>query len=202
MDLSRRQSEILEFIRRRIRDDGLPPTRAEINAHFGFASPNAAQSHLKALERKGAIRITPGTARGLHPVAGSPAGAERRGVPLVGRVAAGRPILAVEHCERTVEIDPALFRPRPDFLLRVEGESMRDAGILEGDLLAVHRSVEARNGDIVVARVDDEVTVKRFRRDGDRVVLEAANPAFSDLVVTDRDAFAVEGRAVGVLRGL
>jgi len=202
MKLSRRQSEILSFVADRIRDDGMPPTRAEINAHFGFASPNAAQSHLRALERKGAIRINPRLARGIVPVADVPPDPGSGSIPLIGRVAAGQPLLAVEHHERSVRIDPSLFRPAPDYLLRVQGESMIDAGIRDGDLLAVHRRKSVEDGQIVVARIDGEVTVKRLRRKSQSIVLEAANPAYRDLTVEPGDDFAIEGLAVGVVRNL
>jgi len=202
MKLSSRQREILGFIQDRIEEDGLPPTRAEINRHFGFSSPNAAQSHLHALERKGAIRINPRLARGIVPMMPDGATPAGKGIPLIGRVAAGRPLLAEENHERMVNPDRLLFQPRPDYLLRVAGESMIDAGILDGDLLAVHSTAEARAGQIVVARIDDEVTVKRLRRSGARIVLEAANSKFSDIQVSDRDDFALEGLAVGVLRDL
>lgn len=202
MKLSRRQQEILEFIRQRVEEDGLPPTRAEINRHFGFSSPNAAQSHLRALERKGAVRINPRLARGLVPLPASGGGVDPKGIPLIGRVAAGQPLLAVENHERMVDLDARLFQPRPDYLLRVTGNSMIEAGILDGDLLAVHRTAEARSGQIVVARINDEVTVKRLRRRERSIVLEAANPEFADIQVSDQDDFALEGLAVGVLRDL
>jgi len=200
MHLSTRQAEILDYIRRFTRSEGLPPTRAEINRHFGFASPNAAQSHLRALEKKGAIRINAGLARGIVPIDDD--AVTGTGIPLIGRVAAGRPILAVENLEKRVQLDAALFRPLPDYLLRVAGESMIEAGIHDGDLLAVHRTTEAHTGQIIVARLNDEVTVKRLRRRGRGVVLEAANPEFGDIVITRDDDFAIEGRAVGVIRDL
>jgi repressor LexA len=199
MDLSTRQREILEYIHARIRDDGLPPTRAEINRHFGWTSPNAAQSHLRALEAKGAIEINGGLARGIRLV--EPARLQD-GLPLIGRVAAGKPILALENQERRVDLDPLLFRPRPDYLLRVHGESMRDAGILDRDLLAVQRSPEAAHGEIIVARINDEVTVKRLRRRGRGIWLDPANPDFLPIQVEAGDDFAVEGRVVGVIRSL
>lgn len=202
MKLSARQLEILAFIQDRVDHDGLPPTRAEINRHFGFSSPNAAQSHLHALERKGAIRINPRLARGIVPLVAGRGAPVEKGIPLIGRVAAGRPLLAVENRERMVDLDRMLFQPRPDYLLRVTGDSMIEAGILDGDLLAVHNTREARSGQIVVARIEDEVTVKRLRRKGTRIVLEAANPAFDDIRVSDQDDFALEGLAVGVLRDL
>lgn len=202
MKLSARQSEILDYIQARVEADGLPPTRAEINRHFGFSSPNAAQSHLRALERKGAIRLNPRLARGIVPLSTRDTATGRAGIPLIGRVAAGQPLLAIENQERMVELDSQLFQPRPDYLLRVTGNSMIDAGILDGDLLAVHRTPEARTGQIVVARIDDEVTVKRLRRDGDGIVLEAANPDYKDIRVSNGDDFALEGLAVGVMRDL
>lgn len=202
MKLSRRQQEILDYIQVRVEADGLPPTRAEINRHFGFSSPNAAQSHLRALEKKGAIRLNPRLARGIVPLSTREHAAGRSGIPLIGRVAAGQPLLAIENQERMVELDPQLFQPRPDYLLRVRGDSMIDAGILDGDLLAVHRTPEARSGQIVVARINDEVTVKRLRRESDRIVLEAANADYSDIPVTSADDFALEGLAVGVMRDL
>ena len=156
-DLTPRQAEILQLIRDAIESSGFPPTRAEICRVLGFRSPNAAEEHLRALERKGVIEILDGTARGIVL-------RQSLGVPLVGRIAAGAPILAEAHIQGRYQIDPALFRPRADYLLKVRGLSMRDAGILEGDLLAVHRTAEARSGQIVVARLADEVTVKRLRR--------------------------------------
>lgn len=208
MKLSTRQNEILDFIRDRIAQDGLPPTRSEINAHFGFKSPNAAQSHLKALAAKGAIRLDARTARGIVPTADEPVAPPPPGsfaeLPLIGRVAAGQPLLALAHQERRVPVDVSLFRPAPHYLLRVQGESMRDAGILDGDLLAVHRTQDARDGQVVVARIEDEVTVKRFQRDGTSIRLRAENPEFSDIVVEDggQREFVIEGLAVGVVRRL
>ncbi len=208
MKLSPRQAEILEFIRDRIEQDGLPPTRSEINAHFGFKSPNAAQSHLRALASKGAIRLDARTARGIVPTADAPAPAPPPGatleLPLIGRVAAGQPLLAVAHQERRVPVDGSLFRPQPHYLLRVQGDSMKDAGILDGDLLAVHRTQTVRDGQIVVARIEDEVTVKRFQRDGARIRLIAENAAYDDLLIEDRGQreFAIEGLGVGVVRRL
>ena len=203
MKLSPRQREILEFVRERVETDGLPPTRAEINAHFGFSSPNAAQSHLRALEKKGAIRLNARLARGIVPlVSTGHSGTEASGIPLIGRVAAGQPVLAVENHERMVRLDTAMFRPRPDYLLRVHGDSMIKAGILDGDMLAVHRSGDAAEGQIVVARINGEVTVKRLRRGARSIRLESANPAFADIEVTSGDDFALEGLAVGVVRSL
>ncbi|HRQ66664.1 MAG TPA: transcriptional repressor LexA [Xanthomonadaceae bacterium] len=195
-ELTPRQAEILAFLRRRIAEDGMPPTRAEIARAFGFRVAASAEEHLRALERKRAIELVPGSARGIRIP-------EEAGLPLIGRVAAGSPILAEQNIERHVSLDPGLFRPRPDYLLKVQGLSMRDAGILDGDLLAVARSPEARHGQIVVARLDDEVTVKRFERRGRRVRLLPANPDFSPIEVDlARQPLAIEGVAVGVLRSL
>ncbi|MDQ7988644.1 MAG: transcriptional repressor LexA [Candidatus Dactylopiibacterium sp.] len=202
-ELTRRQQDIFNFIRERIEADGMPPTRAEISAAFGFASPNAAESHLRALAHKGVIRLESGAARGIRLIQDSArAVAEALGLPLVGRVAAGAPILAQEHIQKHLPVDPAMFSPRADYLLQVRGLSMINAGILEGDLLAVHRTAEAREGQIVVARVEDEVTVKRFhRRAGGIVELLAENPDFSPIVVDTRSQhLAIEGLAVGLIR--
>jgi repressor LexA len=193
-DLTARQAEILQFIRDAVEADGYPPTRAEICTAFGFASPNAAEDHLRTLERKGAIRLEPGAARGIRLV-------EQLGLPLIGQVAAGRPILAEAHIQARYQLDPGLFSPRADYLLKVRGLSMRDAGILDGDLLAVHRTAEARSGQIVVARVDDEVTVKRLRRKGNRVELLPENPDFEPIVIDLRETpLTIEGLAVGLIR--
>jgi repressor LexA len=193
--LTPRQQEILDFIRNTLEILGAPPTRAEIAMPFGFASHNAAEEHLKALAKKGIIVLEPGSARGIRLV-------EQLGLPLIGSVAAGSPILAVENVQRRYTVDASLFKPRADFLLRVRGLSMINAGILDGDLLAVHRSSEARNGQIVVARLDDEVTVKRFRQQGGTVELIAENPDFEPIVVdSEAQTLAIEGIAVGVIRG-
>ncbi len=196
--LTARQQQIFDFIREFMEAEGFPPTRAEIAAALGFRSVNAAEDHLKALERKGALRVLPGTSRGIRLSGGR---ARRRGVPVVGRVAAGRPILAEENVQGHYRLDPGLFRPRADYLLQVRGMSMRDAGILDGDLLAVHRTPEAAFGAIVVARVDDEVTVKRFRRRGNIVRLMPENESYEPIVVDlRREALALEGIGVGVIR--
>src|SRR5216684_9141641 len=194
MDLvTKRQQQILQFIRDAIETAGAPPTRAEIARAFKFRSANAAEMHLRALAHKGLIELVPGTSRGIQ--------LKTRGLPLVGRVAAGHPILAEENIEAHYQIDSGLFRPRADYLLKVRGMSMRDAGILDGDLLAVHRTREARSGQIVVARVHDEVTVKRLRRRGNTVELLPENPEFKTIVVDLReDDFAIEGLGVGVIR--
>ncbi len=203
--LTRRQDEILTFIRDCIRRQGYPPTRNEIALRFGFRSPNAAEAHLRALDRKGAIRLESGVSRGIRVVGGdeaeSAAPAHFEQLPLIGRVAAGQPILATEHIEDHCAVDPALFKPRPNYLLRVRGDSMIEAGILDGDLLAVHRTPEARDGQIVVARIEDEVTVKRFRREGDRVLLIAENPSYDPIEVDLRTSpLTIEGLGVGVIR--
>ena len=204
--LTNRQKEVLNFISEHIDSIGYPPTRNELSKHFGFRSPNAAESHLRALENKGVIRIEAGRSRGitLTPLSGSslpPPGNMRMPLPLVGRVAAGSPVLAQENIEDSYRVDPALFSPRPHYLLRVEGDSMRDAGILNGDLLAVHRTPEARNGQIVVARLDDEVTVKRFKRKGHLVSLLPENPDFQPIKVDLRhQELVIEGLGVGIVR--
>lgn len=197
-ELTDRQREILEFIARRI-GEGLPPTLVEIAEAFGFNQPRAAWKHLQALQTKGCIELLPGRVRGIR-LLDSPR-AKPAGLPLVGRVAAGRPILAQEHIERHVAVDARLFSPRAHFLLRVEGDSMEGVGILDGDLVAVHRTPEARDGQIVVARIDDEVTVKRLRIRRERVQLHAENPAYAPIEVDPRrTAFAIEGLYVGVIR--
>ncbi|HUX90593.1 MAG TPA: transcriptional repressor LexA [Gallionellaceae bacterium] len=193
-DLTPRQQEILQLIRDRIEANGLPPTRAEIAQEFGFRSPNAAEEHLKVLARKGVLELLPGASRGIRLRNGG-------GLPVVGRVAAGSPILAQEHIEAHYQIDSALFAPRADYLLKVRGMSMKDAGILDGDLLAVHRSSEARAGQVVVARLDDEVTVKRFSKRGHIVQLLPENPDFEPIIVDLRSReLVIEGIGVGVIR--
>lgn len=198
--LTPRQHQILELIRRHVRETGYPPTRAEIAEAFGFRSVTAAVDHLKALARHGVIEMQQGTSRGIRLLVA----ADDEQLPVVGRVAAGSPILAAEHIEEQYRLDPSLFHPRADYLLRVHGFSMRDAGILDGDLLAVHRTPQAENGQIVVARLDDEVTVKRFRRQANwrhRVQLLPENPDFAPINVDLREqALVIEGLGVGVLR--
>jgi len=202
--LTTRQGEILEFIRSTLAESGAPPTREEIARAFGFRSPNAAEQHLQALRRKGLIDLVAGTSRGIRlkdAVLAVREVSEDFGLPLIGKVAAGSPILAQENVLRHPAVDPLLFKPRADYLLEVRGMSMRDAGILEGDWLAVHRQVQAQNGQIVVARLGDEVTVKRFKQKGGRVELIAANPDYRPIVVDlKRDPLAIEGIAVGVIR--
>lgn len=195
--LTARQAQVLDLIRRHIDDTGYPPTRADIAKELGFRSANAAEEHLRALARKGAIEMVPGTSRGIRLPDGP-------GLPIVGSVAAGQPILALENVEDHCEVPAGFFRPRADYLLRVQGESMRDVGIMNGDLLAVHRAATAENGQIVVARVEDEVTVKRLQRDGrsrHRITLLAENPDFAPIEVDLREtAFSIEGLGVGVIR--
>jgi repressor LexA len=200
--LTDRQSEVLKLVRELTESAGFPPTRAEIAEKMGFRSVNAAEQHLRALEKKGALEILQGASRGLRV---KEKASSRMGrlmeLPVVGRVAAGSPMLAEEHLQGRFHVDPNLFTPRADYLLRVRGMSMRDAGILEGDLLAVHRTQEARTGQVVVARLADEVTVKRFRRKGHSVQLVAENPEFAPIEVDlRRDALTIEGVAVGVIR--
>jgi repressor LexA len=200
--LTSRQSEILDFIRDIVKRTGMPPTRAEISTQFGFRSPNAAEEHLRALARKGAIEISSGTARGIH-LAEQISGAMQSimALPLIGRVAAGSPILAEQNVERNLPVDPEMFRPKADYLLKVKGLSMKDIGILDGDLLAVHSQKEARNGQVVVARLENDVTVKRFFKKGHVVQLMAENPEFEPIEVDLReDPFEIEGLAVGVIR--
>jgi len=202
--LTARQKQILSFISEFIEKQKYPPTRSELSAHFGFRSPNAAEAHLRALEKKSVIGIERGAARGitLLPLAadGLPASANTP-LPLIGRVAAGSPVLAQENIEDEYRVDASLFSLKPHYLLRVEGMSMQDAGILDGDLLAVHRTPEARNGQIVVARLEDEVTVKRFRRRGFLVQLVPENIDFSPIEVDlRRQELTIEGLGVGVIR--
>ena len=207
--LTDRQSEVLRLIRELTEVSGFPPTRAEIAEKMGFRSVNAAEQHLRALEKKGAIDISSGASRGIRVRDGAARSAGRLGrlldLPVIGRVAAGSPMLAEENVQARYQIDPNLFTPRADYLLRVRGASMRDAGILDGDLVAVHRTAEARSGQIVVARIGarggDEVTVKRFKRRGREILLLAENPAFAPIVVDPQSApIAIEGVAVGLLR--
>ncbi len=216
--LTNRQSEILGLIEQAIANTGFPPTRAEIAQTLGFKSANAAEDHLRALEKKGYISLAPGASRGIRlmrnaddaslndadnqtPIASLASSiVNALTVPVVGRVAAGAPILASENVAREVTVDPGLFDKQPDYMLQVRGMSMRDIGIMDGDLLAVKKSSEARTGQIVVARIDDEVTVKRLVRERNRVVLEPENAEFEPIVVTDANSFAIEGVAVGLIR--
>jgi repressor LexA len=202
--LTPRQAEILQLLKDYQAHSGMPPTRAEIATQLGFKSANAAEEHLKALAKKGFIEMMPGTSRGIRlledddAVANEP---EYNGLPLIGRVAAGQPILATEHIDQYYQLDANLFHPAADFLLKVSGMSMKDIGIMDGDLLAVHKTTEARQGEVIVARVEDEVTVKRFRRDGQFVYLHPENSDFNVIKVDlTQQFFAIEGLAVGVIR--
>ena len=216
--LTARQEEILRLIARSIERSGYPPTRAEIAAELGFRSANAAEDHLHALARKGMLELASGTSRGIRLTAQAGTalraagggvrllsaralpGMEQLMLPLIGRVAAGHPILAQEHVESTLAVDPQLFTSRPDYLLKVRGASMVNAGILDGDLLAVRQTRDVHNGQIVVARLGDEVTVKRLRRGAQRIELLAENPDFAPIVVEPGQPFDIEGLAVGLLR--
>ena len=197
--LTPRQAEILELIKCNIAETGMPPTRAEIAKRLGFKSANAAEEHLKALAKKGCIEIIPGTSRGIKLTQEHEP--EEPGLPLIGQVAAGEPILAQEHVEQHYQVDPNMFHPCADFLLRVRGDSMKNIGILEGDLLAVHKAEQARNGQVVVARVEDDVTVKRFEKKGNTVYLHAENEDYTPIVVDlTSQSLSIEGLAVGVIR--
>ena len=199
--LTARQEEVLQLIKTTMSETGMPPTRAEIAGQLGFKSANAAEEHLKALARKGVIEILPGTSRGIKLNTPLEDQVEEPGLPLIGKVAAGEPILAAEHVECHYQVDPDLFRPNADFLLRVQGMSMKDIGILDGDLLAVHSTQDVHNGQVVVARVDEEVTVKRLEKKGRQIVLHAENDQFSPIKVDlAEQPFHIEGIAVGVIR--
>ncbi|HRX90247.1 MAG TPA: transcriptional repressor LexA [Steroidobacteraceae bacterium] len=206
-DLTPRQTEILRLIQRAVAETGMPPTRAEIAEELGFRSPNAAEEHLRALARKGVIALIPGASRGIQL---KDTMREQFGLPLIGRVAAGRPILAEENIEARLDIDPAIFQPRPHYLLKVVGMSMKNVGILDGDLVAVHRSPEVRNRQIVVARLENEVTVKRYKQEGSVVWLLPENEDFEPIRVDmkrnlkdsnlNEQPLIIEGVVVGVLR--
>jgi repressor LexA len=214
--LTARQQQILELIQSAIANTGSPPTRAEIAAELGFKSANAAEEHLQALARKGAIELVSGTSRGIrlksfNRTQQSTSFTEQLSekmsefqqsmlLPLIGRVAAGSPILAQEHVDQSYVIQSSLFDRKADYLLRVRGMSMRDAGIMDGDLLAVQSTREAKNGQIVVARLGDDVTVKRFERKSDRIELHAENPDFKTIIVQNDEPFEIEGLAVGLIR--
>lgn len=194
--LTNRQQEVLDLIKNAIVETGFPPTRAEIANQLGFKSPNAAEEHLKALSRKGAIEMIPGASRGIRIVE-----EEQPGLPIIGRVAAGEPILAQEHVEDYCEIPASWFKPSADFLLEVHGESMINIGIMDGDLIAVHKTETARNGEIVVARIEDDVTVKRYQKNRNKVILFAENDDFEPIEVNLKESnFAIEGLYVGVIR--
>ncbi|MFW1676284.1 transcriptional repressor LexA [Pontibacter sp. JAM-7] len=197
MKLTKRQNEVLECIKQHIEDTGYPPTRADIARDLGFKSANAAEEHLKALARKGAIEIIPGTSRGIR----LPEVEPDLGLPVVGQVAAGSPILAQQHIEEHCTISADFFYPQADYLLKVRGDSMKNVGILDGDLLAVHQCREARDGQIVVARIEDEVTVKRIKKEGQTVYLIAENEAYDPIVIDlSEHNLTIEGLGVGVIR--
>ena len=197
-DLTPRQRQVLRFIQDAVDQQGMPPTRAEIAEALGFKSANAAEDHLRALQRKGVLDLRPGTSRGILL---RDSLREQLGLPLIGRVAAGRPILAEENIEARYQIDPQLFQPRPHYLLKVRGMSMKNAGILDGDLVAVHRTPEVRNRQIVVARLENEVTVKRYKQEGPTVWLLPENADFEPIKVNIKEEpLIIEGVVVGVLR--
>lgn len=213
--LTARQQQILELIQNAIASTGAPPTRAEIATELGFKSANAAEEHLQALARKGVIELISGTSRGIRlktnelQSATQPRskqfslplpGLAQLALPLVGRVAAGSPILAQEHVDQTYYVEQSLFQRQPDYLLKVRGMSMRDAGIMDGDLLAVQTTRDAKNGQIVVARLGEEVTVKRFRRNKNVIELHPENPDYNTIIVNPGDSFEIEGLAVGLIR--
>jgi repressor LexA len=196
--LTPRQRQILKLIQDSIRQNGMPPTRAEIAEQMGFKSPNAAEEHLRALQRKGVIDLIPSASRGIQL---KDSLREQIGLPLIGRVAAGRPILAEEHIEARYQIDPKIFQPKAHFLLKVRGMSMKDIGILDGDLVAVHRTPEVRSRQVVVARLDNDVTVKRYKQEGSTVWLLPENDDFDPIKVNLREqSLVIEGVVVGVLR--
>ncbi|MBL8268256.1 transcriptional repressor LexA [Steroidobacter sp.] len=197
-ELTPRQREIVKLIQESLRDNGMPPTRAEIATAMGFKSANAAEEHLRALQRKGVLDIIPGASRGIQL---KDSIREQMGLPLIGRVAAGRPMLAEEHIESRYQIDPKIFQPRAHYLLKVRGMSMKDIGIMDGDLVAVHRTPEVRNRQVVVARLDNEVTVKRYKQDGKIVWLLPENEEFEPIRVDLKEqSLIIEGIVVGVLR--
>ncbi|HDY7730915.1 TPA: repressor LexA [Vibrio vulnificus] len=199
--LTPRQQQVFDLIKSKIEVTGMPPTRAEIARELGFRSANAAEEHLKALARKQVIEIVPGASRGIRILLEEEAANDEPGLPLIGRVAAGEPILAQEHVEMHYQVDPSMFRPQADFLLRVHGESMKDIGIMDGDLLAVHKTQDVRNGQVVVARVEDDVTVKRLERKGSTVRLHAENEEFAPIEVDlTSQQLTIEGIAVGIIR--
>jgi repressor LexA len=213
--LTARQQQILDLIQSAIATTGAPPTRAEIATELGFKSANAAEEHLQALARKGVIELVSGTSRGIRlrsdtlrslhasrsqQFSMSLPGMAQLCLPLIGRVAAGSPILAQEHVDKSYYVENSLFQRQPDYLLKVRGMSMRDAGIMDGDLLAVQATKDAKNGQIVVARLGDEVTVKRFQRNKHLIELHAENPDYQTIVVEPGEPFEIEGLAVGLIR--
>ncbi|MDY0272806.1 MAG: transcriptional repressor LexA [Advenella sp.] len=209
--LTARQQQVLDLIQQNIIKTGFPPTRAEIAKTLGFKSPNAAEDHLKALAKKGAIVLTAGASRGIRLATASPVSNNHQGIsfldkvsqvllPVVGHVAAGNPILAAEHIDREINVDPSLFTQQPDFLLKVKGQSMKDIGIFDGDLLAVKKYPEARNGQVIVARIENEVTVKRFMKKASHIELVPENTDFAPIIVRPNQEFSIEGIAVGLIR--
>lgn len=199
--LTPRQTEVLNLIKSTIEVTGMPPTRAEIAKHLGFRSANAAEEHLKALAKKEVIEMLPGMSRGIRLLQTEEFVPEQLGLPLIGQVAAGEPIMAAEHIESHLQVDQQLFKPAANFLLRVKGMSMQKIGILDGDLLAVHKTNQARDGQIVVARIEDDVTVKRFERQGSTVLLHPENDEFSTIYVDlTSQPLTIEGLAVGIIR--
>ena len=199
--LTERQQEIFDFVKNHISTTGMPPTRVEIAREIGFKSPNAAEEHLKALARKGYIEMLSGTSRGIRILVNDEEAANEDSLPLIGRVAAGTPIEAIEHIEDHYPVSGTMFNPTADYLLRVNGNSMENIGILDGDLLAVHKTKIAKNGQVVVARVDDEVTVKRLEKKGNLIYLHSENDELEAIVVDPRlEYIEIEGIAVGVIR--
>ncbi|WP_456069981.1 transcriptional repressor LexA [Haemophilus paraphrohaemolyticus] len=199
--LTARQQEIFDFVKNHITTTGMPPTRVEIAREIGFKSPNAAEEHLKALARKGYIEMLSGTSRGIRILVNDEEAANEDSLPLIGRVAAGTPIEAIEHIEDHYPVSGTMFNPTADYLLRVNGNSMENIGILDGDLLAVHKTKIAKNGQVVVARVDDEVTVKRLEKKGNLIYLHPENDELEAIVVDPRlEYIEIEGIAVGVIR--
>lgn len=199
--LTQRQQDVLNLVRQHIIDTSMPPTRSEIAKALGFKSANAAEQHLRALAKKGAIEMVAGASRGIRLIEQLDTSTDEPGLPVIGRVAAGSPVLAQQHIEQHIPIASEFFHPSADYLLKVHGMSMKDIGIIDDDLLAVHQVQTAKNGDVVVARIEDEVTVKRFYQNGYQVTLVAENPDFADIEVDLRhQSFAVEGLAVGIIR--
>lgn len=193
-ELTAKQSRVLDFISAQFEKNGVPPSRQEIQTHFGFASVNAVNKHVEALVAKGGVTVRPNQARGIMPVG-------KVGLPVIGRVAAGSPILGVQNVEMHFRLDPTLFQPRADYLLRVKGLSMRDVGILDGDLVAIHCTTQARSGQIVAARIGDEVTLKRLKRTGNSIALLSENPDFLPIEIDLKlNEFAIEGLYVGIIR--
>ncbi len=203
--LTNRQKQVLDFITSFINDEGYPPTRSDICKALGFRSPNAAEDHLKALQKKGVIELQAGSSRGIRVIQSDSmeTTAEEQGIPLVGMVAAGSPILAQEHITQRYAIDESIFPLKPDYLLKVSGNSMINIGIYDGDFLVVHKTTNVRNGQIVVARIEDEVTVKRFEKTGNQIQLIPENDELSPIMIdSNNEYFAIEGLGIGVIRNL